>query len=196
MTDVSRLKKWRKANPEKLKEARKRYYEKNKEKIAARKRELRKLGAKPRIKVTDEDKRIRKKEYTKKYRKTDAYRAERNRRYQRIKNNPEFKLKKALRRRLEKALKGKGAKVAMVQVGCSFEELKRHLEAQFEAGMSWGNYGEWHVDHIRPICSFDLSDPQQQAEANHYTNLQPLWAEDNSKKALADVKRKIVTDQV
>lgn len=54
-----------------------------------------------------------------------------------------------------------------------------HLEAQFAPGMTWENRGEWHVDHIRPLASFDLTDPEQLRTASHYTNLQPLWASDN-----------------
>jgi hypothetical protein len=51
--------------------------------------------------------------------------------------------------------------------------------------MSWGNYGlhGWHVDHIIPCASFDLTDPEQQRQCFHYTNLQPLWAEDNLRKS-------------
>ena len=48
--------------------------------------------------------------------------------------------------------------------------------------MTKENYGEWHVDHIKPCASFDLTDPEQQAICFHYTNLQPLWAVDNIKK--------------
>lgn len=72
----------------------------------------------------------------------------------------------------------------MEMLGCSVEDLKTKLEAQFQSGMSWDNYGRtgWHIDHIRPCASFDLSDPMQQAECFHYTNLQPLWALDNMKK--------------
>jgi hypothetical protein len=46
--------------------------------------------------------------------------------------------------------------------------------------MSWDNYGQWHIDHIRPISSFKQEEWEQ---INHYTNLQPLWAEDNLKKS-------------
>lgn len=63
--------------------------------------------------------------------------------------------------------------------GCTIAELLEHIERQFTDGMSWENRGEWHVDHIRPCASFDLTDPAQQRECFHFTNLQPLWAKDN-----------------
>jgi hypothetical protein len=66
--------------------------------------------------------------------------------------------------------------------GCSWLELRAHLESQFLPGMSWENRGAWHIDHIIPCASFDLTDPEQQKACFHYTNLQPLWAEDNIKK--------------
>ena len=69
-------------------------------------------------------------------------------------------------------------------LGCSIEVARFHLECQFTKGMSWDNYGYngWHIDHIRPCASFDLTDSEQQKQCFHYTNLQPLWAEDNLKK--------------
>jgi ribosome modulation factor len=68
-------------------------------------------------------------------------------------------------------------------LGCPFEHLKVWLTFWFQPGMSWANYGSvWHIDHIRPCASFDLSDIMQQKECFNYTNLQPLFAEDNLKK--------------
>ena len=67
-------------------------------------------------------------------------------------------------------------------LGCSMSELRSHLESKFLPGMSWDNRNEWHVDHIKPLCAFDLADPEQQAVAFHYSNLQPLWALDNMRK--------------
>lgn len=49
-------------------------------------------------------------------------------------------------------------------------------------GMSWENYGEWHIDHIVPCSSFDLTDPKQQEDCFNFKNLQPLWGWENSKK--------------
>ena len=74
-------------------------------------------------------------------------------------------------------------------MGCSIEFLKEYLEKQFKSGMNWDNYGEWHVDHIIPCVSFDLSDPEQQKKCFYYTNLQPLWAIENLEKRFIDVKQ-------
>ena len=68
-------------------------------------------------------------------------------------------------------------------LGCTVAEARVHLESQFLRGMTWDNHGEWHIDHIRPCASFDFSDPQQQKECSHYSNLQPLWAKDNLSKS-------------
>jgi hypothetical protein len=59
-----------------------------------------------------------------------------------------------------------------------------YMPALFQLGMHWGNHGlyGWQIDHIRPLASFDLTDPEQQKLAVHYTNLQPLWAFDNMSK--------------
>jgi hypothetical protein len=64
--------------------------------------------------------------------------------------------------------------------GCTAEELKAYLESLFTEGMSWENYGEWHADHIRPVSSFA---PEEWEQINHYTNLQPLWWQDNLSKS-------------
>ena len=93
----------------------------------------------------------------------------------------------ALRNRLYCALRrasaGKGVKTQEL-LGCTITELRQHLEAQFVDGMDWDNYGRngWHIDHIRPCASFDLTDPHQQRQCFHYTNLQPLWEADNIRK--------------
>jgi len=69
-------------------------------------------------------------------------------------------------------------------VGYTANELKKHLEYQFKEGMSWDNYGKWHIDHIRPKSSFNFSDPTDESFKLCWSlnNLQPLWAEENFKK--------------
>jgi hypothetical protein len=67
-------------------------------------------------------------------------------------------------------------------VGCSVNDLKTHLESKFIESMTWENYGEWHIDHMRPCASFNLEDPEEQKKCFHWTNLQPLWAKDNMSK--------------
>lgn len=105
---------------------------------------------------------------------------ERNRR----KVDLNYKLTRYLRTRLSVALKGNPKlKTTIKLIGCSIEFLKEHLEKRFKSGMTWDNYGLWHIDHIRPCASFDLSKPCQQHKCFHYTNLQPLWAEENLKKS-------------
>ena len=87
-----------------------------------------------------------------------------------------------LRNRLYSAITGKrGIKAAstMDLVGCSARDLRRHIEKQWKPGMSWENYGQWHVDHIIPCAAFNLMSEEDQRRCFHYTNLQPLWALDN-----------------
>ena len=67
-------------------------------------------------------------------------------------------------------------------LGCSFETAREHIESLFQPGMSWNNYGKWHMDHIIPCVSFDLRCPVQQLACCYYKNLQPLWAFDNMSK--------------
>jgi|TARA_E500000318_G_scaffold94438_1_gene93786 hypothetical protein len=98
---------------------------------------------------------------------------------------PENKLVINQRKRISQALRGiLKSNHTLDLLGCSAFELKAHLESKFQDGMSWDNYGRdgWHCDHIRPCASFDLSDPKQQEECFHYSNLQPLWAKDNLSK--------------
>jgi hypothetical protein len=66
-------------------------------------------------------------------------------------------------------------------VGCSPNQLKEHLQKKFIHGISWDNYGDWHIDHIIPLSS--ATNEEDIYKLCHYTNLQPLWAEDNLKKS-------------
>ena len=103
----------------------------------------------------------------------------------RLKTDLNFKLLCKLRNRVWMAMKytKKSAKTQEL-LGCTILELKNYLETRFKPGMSWENYGRsgWHIDHIIPCASFDLTDQQQQKKCFHYTNLQPLWAYENLSK--------------
>ena len=126
------------------------------------------------------------KERTKKYRETHKLerriymRAYLNNRY---KTNLNYRLSKNLRRRVLLALQGKTKSDRTFNlIGCTIPELKIYLEKQFTEGMNWNNYGEWHIDHIKPCEKFDLEVPENQKLCFHYTNLRPLWASDNMSK--------------
>jgi len=93
----------------------------------------------------------------------------------------EKRIAQALRRRLEKIVKGYRRRTEDL-IGCSVSQLRAHLEAKFTGGMSWDNYGLWHIDHAHPCRSFDLRLPEQQRACFHFSNLQPLWAGDNLSK--------------
>lgn len=112
----------------------------------------------------------------------------------RYRNDPEFRLGQLLRNYRRKAARGRygeylraalknatsSNKVAEV-FGFTIAELRAHLERQFSKGMDWQrfNAGEIHIDHIRPLASFDLDAPDELRAAWALTNLRPLWAKDN-----------------
>lgn len=104
-----------------------------------------------------------------------------------MKSDPIYKLRRMLRKRFKSALKAKGVRKntsAIKIIGCSIQFLKQHLESKFKQGMTWENYGQygWHIDHIKPCALFDLSKEDEQKKCFHYTNLQPLWANENLSK--------------
>ena len=113
---------------------------------------------------------------------------EKNRR----KKDPLYKMKKNLRARTWEAFKRQGySKKSRTRemLGVDWEVTKQHIERQFTKGMSWDNYGEWHIDHIIPLAS--ANNEEELKKLCHYSNLQPLWAEDNLEK-----KDKITGQQI
>lgn len=102
---------------------------------------------------------------------------------ERRKNDILYRLSCILRERLNKVITKqykRGSSIA--DLGCSLEDLRIHIENKFVDGMSWENYGEWHIDHIIPLCKFNLKIREQFLKACNYKNLQPLWAKDNLSK--------------
>jgi hypothetical protein len=148
--------------PEKMKVLRHNYYLRNKETI---------------------------KEKTKKYRQENLEKMKKKRNIRlkiRRKEDILFKLMQTLRSRICSILKGKTKPSSVTKiVGCDLEKLKKHLESKFKDGMTWDNWGRkgWHIDHIKPLSKFDLTNLEELKSAAHYTNLQPLWATENMKKS-------------
>jgi hypothetical protein len=100
-------------------------------------------------------------------------------------DDPVYKLIYNIRIRVLKALERNQKSGHTIELlGCTGLELKMYLESKFLSGMTWENHGNkgWHIDHIKPCASFDLSKPEEQRKCFHYTNLQPLWWMDNMSK--------------
>ena len=104
------------------------------------------------------------------------------RHFYRYKNDSNYRISCVLRARFRAAIKDNTKNGSAVKdLGCSLHEFKQYIESKFQPGMTWDNWSRngWHIDHIKPLSLFDLTDPEQLKQACHYTNLQPLWAKDN-----------------
>lgn len=105
---------------------------------------------------------------------------------ERYETDPQFRMAVVLRKRIVMALKARGlskSKSLRELLACTISDLKAHLESQFKPGMSWSNHGAWHIDHIMPCAAFNLTLLAEQKACFHYSNLQPLWAEENLRKS-------------
>jgi len=102
-----------------------------------------------------------------------------------FKHNPIFRIKSNIRSRLYLYVQRGLAKKTLptgILIGCSWEFLKNHLEQQFKPNMNWDNYGKWHIDHHKAMAKFDLFKEEELLECCNYSNLRPLWAEENMRK--------------
>lgn len=163
---------------------------KNREKIKNR---MKKYNAMPKIKkkrtlyLSDKDVQKRIKLWQKKYfgRKDIKDRIAKYMRDRR-KNDPIFIIKTRARHRIYMALnkinKRKSTRTIDL-IGCSYEFLKKHIEKQFRDGMSWDKPNSFHIDHIKPLSSFDVSNPEELKKACHWKNLQPLTPLENKRKS-------------
>jgi len=138
----------------------------------------------------------------KKVRYNDAHREKRNSRdRQKRVTDPNYRLAWYLRARLRLAiLNQQKVGSAVRDLGISIPEFRTYIETKFKPGMSWQNHGEWHLDHIRPLSSFDLTDREQFLQAAHYMNYQPLWGPENLAKGrkyfIDDVLRDVTPDRM
>ncbi len=106
---------------------------------------------------------------------------------ERYENDLLYKIKFNFRNRVKLFLKSKNFNIKTNNtfniVGCSPEDLKKHIESKFTEGMTWENFKHdgWHIDHIIPLSSSKTE--EDVLRLCHYTNLQPLWCEENYKKS-------------
>jgi hypothetical protein len=155
-------KKRQEKNKEHIKEYKKEYYKKNKERCI----EL----SKERYKKNKENINKRNLEYINKRKQKDFV----------------FKFKQNTRSLIYNSFKKgtnqykKNSKTEKI-LGCTIEEFRYYIESKFKKGMSFYNHGEWHLDHIIPLAS--ANSKNDIIRLNHYTNFQPLWAEDNLSKS-------------
>jgi len=168
-------KEYRQKNRERIKEESEKYYLKNKDKCKKYQHEY--------FKTNKDWIKKRHQKYQKEHKKEISMHI-----CDRKRKDLNFKILCNLRGRLYDALKSQNTKKAnhtIKLIGCSVDFLRSYLEAKFLSLMTWDNYGGkrgWWMDHIKPCAAFDLTDPEQQKECFHYSNLQPLWAKDNMRK--------------
>ena len=167
------------------------FYEANKDKILAKQKAYREAN-KEKLAAMREANKENKLAYQKAYYK--ANKEKRNAyvcsyRKKRANKDPVFYLSVICRSRINHAFKTKGFKTKGFKkksktadmLGCDWDFLKSYIESQFKDGMSWENRKEWHIDHIIPLASANSEDDV--IKLSHFSNLQPLWADENLKKA-------------
>ena len=179
------LREYRKKNSERLAEKQKEYADANRDKRTAQQAEYREQNRdkiNERMRIYSERVRDEKRAYMQEWQKQNAD-SIRQKRAERYKTDPAYRLRLNLRNRLNAAIHvGCKAGSAVRDLGCTIDEFMAYIANLFTTGMSWENWGEWHLDHIKPLASFDLTDRNQFIIACHYTNIRPLWAEDNLRK--------------
>jgi hypothetical protein len=108
-----------------------------------------------------------------------------NRKNTPIQNRIRQSMKASVGCRLRRRLSGKNTRSTFDLLGYTLEELMKHLESQFLPGMTWNNYGEWHIDHIKPDSLFNYGTTEDEGFKKSWSleNLQPLWAKDNLRKS-------------
>jgi len=178
---------WRKANPEKVREQKRRYYAKHRERICAERNAW--YAANPGAVAqwaaksdpgTIEKARAKSREW--KAANPDKVR-EQHRKWM---QSPQGKISNRIRSRMREGLRlGQQTSKTLAALGYTLVELRTHLERQFLPGMGWHNMGDWHIDHIVPLSSFDVAGPDdpELRRAWALTNLRPLWAKDNLAKS-------------
>lgn len=180
------IREWKRKNREKLTEKRRAEYATKKKLFPPKP---------PKIRQTQEERKKRRAESDRKYHLKNKERlnaisreyAKKNREEinkktrEKRKIKPEIKMAIAIRSRSRRLMRSKTS--TSDKIGCSIKEFVVYIQNQFRDGMTWENYGSfWHLDHIKPLCSFNLLDPEEYKKASHFSNLRPLLAWENLSK--------------
>lgn len=188
------VRKWEKANPEKVREARRKRYNTNSEtREKAYKRARRWAKANPKKVYANKSrwarinaKKIKERHQVWRKNNPDKIRKHKHKTYSKEYSDPCGRLNRNISSSVWFSLKGnkKGAHWEDL-VGYTLEKLRKHLEKQFTEDMSWGNYGEWHVDHRIPVSVFNFTKPEHRDFKKCWAlkNLQLMWAIDNIAKS-------------
>ena len=154
---------WNKANREKVRKMQREWAARNPEKMQAKYRR--------RYQQQDPDQRRE---------------AARNRYWEVLKHKPDWRIKTTIASRMNRAIRsGKSGRSLEALLGYTIAELMTHLERQFAPGMTWGNHGKWHIDHIVPLVAFQIDSYESPdfARAWALSNLRPLWGAENVRKS-------------
>lgn len=113
----------------------------------------------------------------------------------RRRKNRNVKIKDNLNRGLRYLLKGQRKSPSVARLlGCSIEEFRQYIESKFKLGMTWDNYGiKWELDHIKSCSKYLLTCKFHQKACYHYSNLQPLFKDENRKKSFVEKKEEQLT---
>lgn len=124
--------------------------------------------------------------------------ARNEKRRNRRRDNPNYRLYCNLRKRVSKVIKGESKAFRSLELlGCSVEEYRKWIEWQFMDKMSWENHGKfWHVDHVTPCASFNIQDPEEQLKCFNWKNCHPMKASDNLRKKDKILPRKIMFQEL
>lgn len=172
---------------------RKGYYEKNKgeyrkrhDKYMADTEKRQQRNEKSKQKYLADREKIRER-HKRNYQKLEVKERIRERHKIRKESDVNYLIKRRLRFRLRNIVKSLGnnkyKQISSLELlGCEMDFFKAYLEEKFTEGMCWERLSEIHIDHIKPCSKFDLTKIEEQKICFHYTNLQPLWEEDNLKK--------------
>lgn len=165
---------WKKNNKEYLSEKSKNYYQENKESILIKRKEY--------IKNNKDINRERKRKY---YKNNSKSILDKKKKYisKRKKQDKLFHLTLSIRSLIKNSFRKRNFSKSKTSeiLGCSYEEFKSYIESKFIDGMSWDNYGDWHLDHKIPISW--AKNECDVYTLNHHTNFQPMWAFDNMSKS-------------